>query len=135
MRRSAPLGCIPCIGGTSIIRVFRAIVTKSDTATVLSVSELACSGLETDVCREVKIRLESGENDGAVKQLMLDDGTIDPDVDAGDELRVVRNVVPPGGDRIGLIAAVPITTALACVLARRMSESELAAVEPHGHSH
>jgi uncharacterized membrane protein len=81
-------------------RVGEAIVTKSDTATVLSVSEFACSGLETDVCREVRIRLESGEDNGAVKELVLDNGTIDPDVSEGDTLRVVKNVVPPGADPV-----------------------------------
>jgi uncharacterized membrane protein len=127
-RRSAPLASILPIGRSSIIRVFaaivaalalaavagmailwpgdvdtkvgEAIVTKSDTATVLSVSEFPCAGLNTDVCREVRIRLESGEDDGAVKQLVLDNGTIDPDVSEGDELRVVRNVVPPGADPV-----------------------------------
>jgi uncharacterized membrane protein len=81
-------------------KVGEAIVTKSDTATVMSVSEFACSGLETDTCREVEIRLESGEDNGAVKSLVLDNGTIDPDVAEGDELRVVKNVVPPGADPV-----------------------------------
>ena len=81
-------------------RVGEAIVTKSDTATVLSVDEFACSGLDTDVCRDVKIRLESGEDNGAVKELVLDNGTIDPDVSEGDGLRVVENVVPPGADPV-----------------------------------
>jgi uncharacterized membrane protein len=81
-------------------KVGEAIVTKSDTATVLSVDEVSCSGLDTDVCREVEIRLESGADEGAVKQLLLDNGSIDPDVSEGDELRVVRNVVPPGADPV-----------------------------------
>lgn len=81
-------------------RVGEAIVTKSDTATVLSVDEFACAGLESDVCRQVRIRLETGEESGAVKELVLDDGTIDPEVSEGDELRVVRNVVPPGADPV-----------------------------------
>jgi uncharacterized membrane protein len=81
-------------------RVGEAIVTKSDTATVLSVSEFACAGLESDVCREVRIRLETGDQSGAVKELVLDDGTIDPEVSEGDELRVVENVVPPGADPV-----------------------------------
>jgi len=125
---SAVADCIPRIGRTSIIRVFaaivaalalatvagmailwpgdvdtrvgEAIVTESDTATVLSVSEFSCAGLNTDVCREVRIRLEGGEDNGAVKELVLDNGTIDPDVSEGDELRVVKNVVPPGADPV-----------------------------------
>jgi uncharacterized membrane protein len=81
-------------------RVGEAIVTKSDTATVLTVDEFACAGLETDVCRDVGIRLESGPDSGRVKRLVLDNGTIDPEVSEGDELRVVKNVVPPGADPV-----------------------------------
>jgi uncharacterized membrane protein len=81
-------------------KVGEAIVTKSDDATVLSVSEFSCAGLESSTCRDVEIRLESGEDNGAVKHLVLDDGTIDPEVSEGDELRVVRNVVPPGADPV-----------------------------------
>jgi len=81
-------------------KVGEAIVAKSDTATVLSIQEFACSGLETDVCREVDIRLESGPENGKVTQLVLDNGTIDPDVAEGDVLRVVENVVPPGADPV-----------------------------------
>ena len=68
-------------------RVGEAIVTKSDTATVMSVSEFACSGLETDVCREVTIRLESGEDKGR-QASWCSTTAIDPDVAEGDELRV-----------------------------------------------
>ncbi len=127
-RWSGPAASIPRIGQSGITRVFaaivaalavatvagmallwpgdvdtkvgEAIVAKSDTATVMDVSEFACSGLDTDVCREVKIRLESGDDNGAIKSLVLDNGTIDPEVEEGDELRVVRNVVPPGADPV-----------------------------------
>jgi uncharacterized membrane protein len=81
-------------------KVGEAIVTKSDVATVLSVSEFACAGLDTDVCREVRIRLEGGEDNGAVRELVLDNGQLDPDVSKDDELRVVKNVVPPGADPV-----------------------------------
>ena len=81
-------------------KVGEAIVTKSDVATVLSVSEFACAGLNTDVCREVRIRLEGGEDNGAVKELVLEDATINPDVGEGDDLRVAKNVVPPGADPV-----------------------------------
>lgn len=81
-------------------RVGEAIVAKSDTATVMSVDEFACEGLNTDVCRQVKVRLESGSDSGRVKELLLDNGNIDPEVSEGDELRVVKNVVPPGADPV-----------------------------------
>lgn len=81
-------------------KVGEAIVTSSDDATVLSVDEYACSGFQTSTCRQVQIRLESGENSGKVKELVLDNGVSDPEVSEGDELQVVRNVVPPGADPV-----------------------------------
>ena len=81
-------------------RVGEAIVTKSDTATVMSVDEFACSGLDTDVCRQVRIRLETGPDSGKISELVLDNGNIDPEVAEGDELRVVKNIVPPGADPV-----------------------------------
>jgi uncharacterized membrane protein len=81
-------------------RVGEAIVTKSDTATVMSVDEFACSGLDTDVCRQVRIRLETGPDSGKISELVLDNGNIDPEVSEGDELRVVKNIVPPGADPV-----------------------------------
>jgi len=48
---------------------------------------------------------------------------------------IAKEVVATLVGSIGLIAAVPITTALAALLAQRMSQEELDAVEPHHHSH
>lgn len=81
-------------------QVGEAIVADSETASVLSVDEYACSGFQTNVCRQVRIQLESGESNGKVKELVLDNGVSDPDVSEGDELKVVRNVVPPGADPV-----------------------------------
>jgi uncharacterized membrane protein len=81
-------------------RVGEAIVSDADTATVLSVDEFACSGFQTDTCRQVRIRLESGEDTGRVKELVLDNGVADPEVSEGDDLRVIRNIVPPGADPV-----------------------------------
>jgi uncharacterized membrane protein len=80
--------------------VGESIVTDSEDATVLSVADFACSGFETGTCRDVRIRLDSGPRAGRVRRLALDDGTIDPEVSEGDELRVVRNPVPPGADPV-----------------------------------
>lgn len=127
-QRSDPAACIPAIAQSRITRVFAAvvaalglatvvgmvvlwpgdvdakvgesIVAKSDTATVMSVDGFACSGFQTDRCRQVRIRLESGPESGKVKELVLDDGTVDPEVSVGDELRVIKNVVPPGADPV-----------------------------------
>jgi uncharacterized membrane protein len=87
-----PGGVDPQVGET--------IVAESETATVLAVDEFACSGLDTDVCRQVAVQLETGPDAGERKQLVLDSGTIDPDVSEGDSLRVIENVVPPGADPV-----------------------------------
>jgi len=81
-------------------RVGEAIVTKSDEATVLSVDEYACSSFQSTVCQQVRIRLESGPDSGRVKELILGNPAIDPEVSEGDELRVVKNIVPPGADPV-----------------------------------
>jgi uncharacterized membrane protein len=81
-------------------KVGEAIVTKSDEATVLSVDEFSCSSFESDVCQQVRIRLDSGSDAGKVKELVLGNPVVDPEVSEGDELEVVRNVVPPGADPV-----------------------------------
>jgi uncharacterized membrane protein len=81
-------------------RVGEAIVTKSDTATVLAVDDFACSNFGDDTCHQVRIRLESGPDSGKEKELVLGQVVGDPDVSVGDELRVVKNVVPPGADAV-----------------------------------
>jgi uncharacterized membrane protein len=81
-------------------RVGEAIVTKSDTARVLSVDDYSCSAFETDVCHQVEIRIDSGVDNGKVKQLVLGNGVVDPDVSEGDEIKVVKNIVPPGADPV-----------------------------------
>lgn len=86
--------------GSVNTRVGEAIVAQAEDATVLSVDEFPCSNFQSEFCRQVNIRLESGAQSGAVKELVLDDGTIDPEVSEGDELRVVRNIVPPGADPV-----------------------------------
>lgn len=60
------------------------------------------------------------------------------DISVGDAFNgeaVASQVVATLVGSIGLIAAVPITTALAALLATRMSSDELARVEAHGHAH
>jgi uncharacterized membrane protein len=80
--------------------VGEAIVTKSETAKVLSVDDYSCSAFESDVCHQVQIELTSGPENGKVKQLVLGNDVVDPDVAEGDELRVVKNIVPPGADPV-----------------------------------
>jgi uncharacterized membrane protein len=81
-------------------RVGEAIVTKSDEATVMSVDEFACSSFESEVCQQVRIRLESGSDSGKVTELVLGNAVVDPEVSEGDQIEVVKNIVPPGADPV-----------------------------------
>jgi uncharacterized membrane protein len=69
----------------------------SERASVQRITEYRCQGFNTQTCRRVTIRLESGPRAGSRSQLLLGVGGVDPDVDVGDELRVIENIVPPGG--------------------------------------
>ena len=58
-----------------------------------------------------------------------------PFVDAINSEAVASEIVATLVGSIGLIAAVPVTTALAAVLARGMTSEELAAAGQGGHVH
>lgn len=69
----------------------------SERASVQRIAEYRCQGFNTQTCRRVTIRLESGPRASSRSQLLLGVGGVDPDVDVGDEVRVIENIVPPGG--------------------------------------
>lgn len=69
----------------------------SERASVQRIAEYRCQGFNTQTCRRVTIRLETGPRAGSRSQLLLGVGGVDPDVDVGDEVRVIENIVPPGG--------------------------------------
>lgn len=73
------------------------LTQKSDQATVERVEEFRCSGFQTNTCRRLTVKLETGNRKGDRAQLELGSGRLDPDVDPGDRLRVIENIVPPGG--------------------------------------
>ena len=73
-----------------------ALATETERATVNAVEEFRCSGFQIEVCRRVRIALNSGADEGQEFMLTLGTGGLDPDLDVGDEIRVVENVVPPG---------------------------------------
>jgi len=76
------------------------IVQKSERASVERVEEFRCSGFQTDVCRRVTVTIETGKRKGDEAEIQLGTGGLDPDVDPGDSVRVIENVVPPGADPI-----------------------------------
>jgi uncharacterized membrane protein len=63
---------------------------------VAAIEAVPCSGFQTDTCRRVTVRLKSGPDDGTESKLTLGTGGLDPELDVGDQLRVVKNVIPPG---------------------------------------
>ena len=69
---------------------------KSERASVERIEEYECSGFQTERCRKVEIELESGPDEGERTTLTLGTSGLDPDLEVGDALRVVKNVVPPG---------------------------------------
>ena len=74
------------------------ILVDSDRGTVERVEETVCPGLIGQNCRQVFVRLESGPDSGKLVRLQLGTaGSLDPDVDPGDELRVTKTPEPPPG--------------------------------------
>jgi uncharacterized membrane protein len=79
-------------------RLGEGITSKSERAEVERIEEFRCSGFQTDRCRRVTVRLETGPDTGERTRLELGAGGIDPEVDIGDELRVARTAAPPGAE-------------------------------------
>ena len=78
-------------------KVGESLVADSERATVERVEELACPrSLRGGTCGKVTARLESGPDKGRTARFQLGGGGVDPDVDVGDEVRLVENVRPPG---------------------------------------
>jgi uncharacterized membrane protein len=74
------------------------ILVDSERGKVERVEETVCPGLIGQDCRQVYVRLESGPESGELVRLQLGgQGSLDPDVDPGDELRVTKTPEPPPG--------------------------------------
>jgi uncharacterized membrane protein len=73
------------------------VAADSQRASVQRITEYRCEGFNTQTCRRVAILIESGPNAGRRSTLLLGIGGVDPEVDVGDQLRVIENIVPPGG--------------------------------------
>jgi uncharacterized membrane protein len=74
------------------------ILVDSERGTVERVEETVCPGLIGQDCRQVYVRLESGPESGRLVRVQLGgQGSFDPDVDPGDELRVTKAPEPPPG--------------------------------------
>ena len=81
------------------------IATGSERAEVERITEFRCSGAFTDRCRRVEVALKSGPDAGETTTLELGAGGVDPQLDVGDQVRVIKAATPgpgavPEGQRI-----------------------------------
>jgi uncharacterized membrane protein len=83
------------------------LVAESESATVERVEEFACAGFNTDTCRNVTVRLNSGPDEGDTAEIQLGIGGIDPDLDPGDDVRVIAGAAPPGSQPGGQLDTGP----------------------------
>ena len=68
----------------------------SERAEVTAVSYAPCPPPQPGTCGEAEIRIESGELEGTTSQLALGGTLLDPELEVGDELRVIRTDLGPG---------------------------------------
>jgi uncharacterized membrane protein len=82
--------------------VAEGLLVDSERGTVERVEETVCPGLIGQNCRQVYVRLDSGPESGRLVRLQLGGaGSLDPEVDPGDELRVTKTPQPqPGTDQV-----------------------------------
>jgi uncharacterized membrane protein len=80
-----------------------ALRAQTAEARIKRVVEVRCPAGQPGVCRDAQIELVDGPRRGERSRLALSGGALDPDLDPGDAVRVVRNEVPPGADP-GVIA-------------------------------
>jgi uncharacterized membrane protein len=69
---------------------------KTERGTVERITPFPCAGFQTDRCRRVAVRLETGPEAGKTVTLELGTSALDPELARGDELRVARDVGGPG---------------------------------------
>jgi uncharacterized membrane protein len=74
------------------------LATPTDQAQVERIEEYRCSGFQTDTCRRVTIRLQSGSREGRAAQLTLGTSAADPELSVGDAVRVTRAESAPGAE-------------------------------------
>lgn len=90
--------------GESELALGPALSAGSERAEVQRIESFACSGLQTDTCRRVEATLMSGPDEGKLATFELGVGGPNPELDVGDEVRVVAQA-PPGAGQGGAQAA------------------------------
>jgi uncharacterized membrane protein len=76
------------------------LTAPSERAQVDRIRSFPCSGFQTDQCRDVIVRLETGPDEGARSTIRLGAGGLDPDLSVGDEVRVTKGQAAPGTEPI-----------------------------------
>jgi uncharacterized membrane protein len=87
-------------GGEADVELGPALSAGSERAEIERIEAFACSGFQTDTCRRVQARLLSGPDTGGVAAFELGVGGPNPELEIGDQVRVVPQV-PPGGEGTG----------------------------------
>jgi uncharacterized membrane protein len=72
------------------------LLAESERAEVERIEEFRCQTVQSNRCRNVRVLLRSGPDEGQRFVLRLGVGGPDPELDVGDEVRVVEGVTPPG---------------------------------------
>lgn len=85
--------------GETEVELGPALSAGSERAEVERIESFACAGLQTDTCRRVEATLLSGPDAGDPASFDLGVGGPNPELDVGDEVRVVAQVPPGGGER------------------------------------
>jgi uncharacterized membrane protein len=72
------------------------LVAESERAEVERIVEFACQTVQSTRCRNVRVRLRTGPDEGKRFTLRLGVGGPNPELDVGDEVRVTEGLAPPG---------------------------------------
>jgi uncharacterized membrane protein len=72
------------------------LTAPTERAEVEQVKSFPCSGFQTDTCRDIVVRLETGPDEGDRTTIRLGAGGLDPDLETGDQIRVTKGQAAPG---------------------------------------
>ncbi len=92
------IGLVALWPGKLDTKLGEGIAKKTEQAQVERIEAFRCSGFQTNTCRKVTVRLQSGPRKGTEGLFSLGTSGIDPEVSVGDRVRVVRAEMPPGAE-------------------------------------
>ncbi|HEX2414051.1 MAG TPA: YibE/F family protein [Thermoleophilaceae bacterium] len=79
-------------------QIAEGVTVESESGEVERVEEITCPGLVGQDCQIASVRIESGPESGKLVKIQLSGETgLDPDVDPGDGVQVVKQPEPPPG--------------------------------------